>query len=190
MCSVAVRLNFDESIGLLTGAAHWRGDFYLPLRWFVEVDDDSCPYLVRLEIVVEGHDPTLCGVRFERRSGGPPVSARGVRQVRLDEYLRLALRSSAYRAVGGRPEAGFERVYKMEDFDAEPLQPDERLDAVAEVYRTALQAGQAPRMAVQEDPRWGPLPANTAARWIREARDAGRLEDVEQTRKSSNRRKR
>jgi hypothetical protein len=45
---------------------------------------------------------------------------------------------------------------------------------VAAIYNAAVAAGsRAPRKAVQDDPRWRPVPTNTAARWVRAARDAG-----------------
>jgi hypothetical protein len=53
---------------------------------------------------------------------------------------------------------------------------DEFLEEVANVYRTALEAGDAaPRRAVQE---WQGVPTQTAARWIAEARRRGFLGDT------------
>lgn len=145
------------------------------------MDDESVPYIVNLALAVEGGSPVIEGVQLERRPGTPPLSSRVVRQVRVGEYAQAAATLAAFRAEH-QPDGSvsFEPAQSSGTFDVVPDDSRGRrmtpshLQAVAAVYNAAVAAGsRAPRKAVADDARWRPVPPNTAARWVRAARDAG-----------------
>jgi hypothetical protein len=71
-----------------------------PARLVVHVDDGALPWDVTLELVAEDETGAMQVERLcvERRPGGPPASAAGVRRVPIGEIVTEALRVSMQRA--------------------------------------------------------------------------------------------
>jgi hypothetical protein len=175
------------------GVLPWRDELLLPGRMNVVVDEKASPYMVILTIAVEASEPVLESVIFTRRKGGPPVSPRLMRQIAIGEHLQAIANLMAFRPVGTLENGaiGYERVHEhggsfalTPDDVSAPGRPsritDAHLKEVAAVYNAAVEAGSTtPRKAVRQDPRWSPIPAQTAARWIRAAKDKGYVADPE-----------
>jgi hypothetical protein len=71
-----------------------------PARLVVHVDDGALPWNVTLELVADDETGSMEVDRLcvERRPGGPPASAAGVRRVPVGELVTEALRSTMKRA--------------------------------------------------------------------------------------------
>jgi hypothetical protein len=172
------------------GEAPWKDDLWLPRNWEVIVDDRSLLHLVTLRIVMEDRVPILDSVSVHRRAGGPPVTHRAMRPVRVSEYLQQACRVAAMTRTRDGNSVSYEPAFTVDqEFEIHPdltlsgpSRPtritEAHLAEVAECYNDAVAAGsRTPRLAVQNDSRWGPVPAQTAARWIRLAKDRELIKD-------------
>lgn len=158
-----------------------------------------------LVVAVENGRAICDGLQLERRPGGLPFSGTMLRRIPLAEYLRQAVDEAGYAVFSTTdPSAGITITWddgerfpiKTEPIDGqhvaasiggmtytadyksaarEPrvgLLNDETLDEVADVYRRAHARHQPPTRAVMDE--WH-VSRSTASRWIRRAREAGRL---------------
>jgi hypothetical protein len=122
------------------------------------------------EVVVDArYDPSagrylVEHVAMTAREGGE-VTGEVLRRVKLAESLRLIARAAM---------SPYEADWPRELAAAGPT--TETLRAVAQIYRVALLAGDAPTQAVAE--RLG-VPRSTAGRWVTRARDRGFLTVVD-----------
>lgn len=170
----------------LDGFTPWRDDLYLPKQWKSEVHDQSVPYVVTLDVVVEAYEPNLESVTFSRKEGGPFVAPRVLRQARLSEYLGQAATLVAFRATLLPDGSGLnlepthnigDSHVMVDEFSGAGRRgrlTDGFLASIGEVYNAAVARGsRTPRKAVQEDPRWKPVATQTAANWVRVAKDRG-----------------
>ena len=185
------RFSTDMSAAMSQQLVPWRDALFLPLRWDVEVEEDPpLPYRLMLSIAVEDGKPILDSVEFRRRDGAGPVTHRTMRMAKVGEYVQQACHLMALTQTLTEGSVSYEPAHSLGDeFDVYPeggggrqahISEAHKRD-VAEVYNSAVQSGsRTPRKAVQEDPRWRPVPTQTAARWIRLARDAGFIAEAKE----------
>lgn len=177
-----------ERAAKVTTPVQWRPGWALPPRFTGRVDDDDAPYVVELELVVRDRQVHCRSLRFSQREDGPPVQARHLREHPIQSYIRLIVTGMAMAATETEPgtwrfsparDEQLPEVFAETERAAAPPRrmTDEHLAEVADVYRRARKESRAPRKAVQADERWAPVPENTAARWIRAARDRGLLDE-------------
>jgi hypothetical protein len=184
MLKVQTNINFPRARFVA-----WRKGWVLPARFGGTVDDDSCPYLVEVELAVREGRVECTAVRFVQRDDGPPVTPRRLRgtkeePVPLTAYIKAVVANTAFVADAASgamscslvPDDELAAVVREVGDEARKggRRPKERshLEAVAKVYSEAKAAGRNARQAVESDSRWGPVAASTAARWIRAAKDA------------------
>jgi len=178
------------------GVLPWRDGLFLPGRMVVAVDEEDSPYLVLLSIVMEDDEPVLDSVHFARRKAGPPISPRLMRQVRVGEFVQAATQAMALSPVQLEDQGvAYKRVNVNSDIkiDTDDVSAvgrpsritDAHLREVAAIYNAAVKSGNpSPRKAVQNDARWKPVPTQTAARWIRSAKNAGFIPKAAETTKT------
>jgi len=116
----------------------------------------------------------------KRREDGPPVTTEGLREVRINAVLRLAVEGNLMR-VGPTEYDGHTSSWKLTRVGPIALSEraragggpsDEDLRAVADVYQLAYVTGAPPTKTVMQ--RLG-LPRSTASRWVALARKRGLL---------------
>jgi len=159
----------------------WKTGLALPARFSAICDGDDVAYGAELEVEVRNGRPVCTRLTLTEHPGGPPISSRELRAVRLSWYLGLAAAACALRmdrlpdgSISVEPAIGEEIIVERADIEGprggRRRLSDEHLIEVAAVYRAALERkSRAPRKAIESDPRWLPSPA-TAARWVQEAR--------------------
>ena len=159
------------SIPDLRSYVPWRHGLAIPSRFQVFISDDLAAYDFELTCVVDGYQPACEKVEIRHRPGGAPLNSRGLRQIRLLEYLGVAAASVAVATDGGPA-----LVYRA-DVEARrrgrSRLDDDFLRVVAETYKEALRAHKGTRRALQAG--LGPVSPSTLARWVREARRRGFL---------------
>lgn len=167
-------------------------------RFWLVVDDPELAYL--LELGVDSRDGTAKCVELccRQREGGPPVTAEGLRRVRVSRYLadptihevwqrrpQSSGRTLYTPVVGGDDLADYLRARRREERRGRRRITDDDLRRVADVYRVALASGAAPTAEVEAKLR---LQSRAqAARWVAKAREAGYLDAAPGPRKAGER---
>jgi hypothetical protein len=160
-------------------------EFFLRPRFSDRRAIRNLPYVVEIEVALEGGRFVCEALRAERKKGGPPVTSEGIRKLPVGGLIRTAAMENIYR-VRKNPTArdsvtttkahlgGFERF-------AAAGPTDEALEYVALVYRLAYACNENPTQAVTE--AFG-LPRSTAERWVSRARDLGLIDTPDPRRRS------
>jgi hypothetical protein len=154
------------------GFVSWRPDYALPRRWRSTLDAEHLSYRVELEFATRNGTPECWALRLVARDDGDAISASRVREVRIEECIRVAITAAAMRIERRDDEIVFtpgstdltERV----ELASRPGS-DDHLREVAKVYE---QASEKPTLAVEKA---FVVPHSTAARWVVEARRRGFL---------------
>lgn len=169
----------------MTSEVKWPGGmsdlgerFVLPERRLVRFEDETL--IVEVEVVVEKTRPVCESVTVRRQPGQSGVTQHDVRRLPVDRLFELAAVEQAQVRVPSPP--GTVTLEPASDEEQEELREylfrrrrtmtDELLGEVADVYRTAHQAGEPPTEAVREHFK---IARSTAGRWVQEARKRGLL---------------
>ena len=131
-----------------------------------------------LDFEADKHGPACRSIRLIARDGAPPIGARTVRGVPVQECINTAIGAAAVReehrpgvkviTFGG----GSRDVTEQHTLAAQvaPRMTDEHLREVADIYSRALEK---PTRAVHD--HFAPVSYSTAARWVSHARQRGFL---------------
>lgn len=148
-------------------------DFAMNTDYDLEVRKDlSIDYDLNLRVRYDEESMTtvLHSLEVYKRRGGREVRGAGLRNLRLQDYLRATQPAVWMFARGAwRADPGFDEMLADARSDA-PAWRDSRLKWVYRVYRVAELAMLNPAQEVERRLELNP---RTATRWIREARDAG-----------------
>jgi len=148
----------------------------------VTIDDPRYPRCT-LDVVVNSNRPEAERLCCERRGGEEPIDGTVLRQLPVRRFVNAATAAAAVELSGERGEALAERASgegggqgRLESASrgrkrGVPL-TDEHFSRVADAYRAARGAGQAPTKTVAE--LMG-ASRSTAAHWVMEARRRGLL---------------
>ena len=164
------------------GYVSWRPGYGLPLRWTSRLEREDMPYIVELDFATNpATGPECRAVRLLAREDGEPISARGVRNIPIGEFMQTAITGAAAREEHGPRgvvtytpgAADLTEGAKLARPRTRPTDrriSDEHLQTVANIY-SAHEEGK-PTQAVADE-----LFAtySTAARWVMEARRRGFL---------------
>ena len=149
---------------------------HLPPRYGVEVDDDACPFLVELQVVVSDGRPRCSEVRFRQRPDGAPVTSESLRAVPLARFLRESTAAySVWVQYGADGEVMFVQASGRGDMPAHDRaaarRPRRQLtdDLLRQVAEVMAEAPSTPVVAVMR--RFGPMSRATASRWRKAALD-------------------
>ena len=160
------------------GFVSWRPGLALPLHWQTRLEAEHLPYTVELDFEADKHGPACRSIRLIARDGAPPIGARTVRGVPVQECINTAIGAAAVReehrpgvkviTFGG----GSRDVTEQHTLAAQmaPRMTDEHLREVADIYSRALEK---PTRAVHD--HFAPVSYSTAARWVSHARQRGFL---------------
>jgi hypothetical protein len=152
-----------------------------------DLDETWLPYLVRAVVENTPAGPRCVDLRLVARPDGPPITPEGLRRVPLGRVIREVERDQvvwhekqggawavASGEVSRRDRAAYRRALARRQAQGRRWQLDETtLRKVADVYRRAVAAGEAPTAAVQR--HFGLNTRGQAAKWVQRARQEGNL---------------
>jgi hypothetical protein len=141
---------------------------------------DEGRYDLELRVVYEAGRFVVDELTVKRRTGGPPVTSEGIREIPVAALLRRAVEGQLMHVgppIRGEGKTSWEMTWAGPVTLSERAQggggpSDADLRAVADVYHVAYATGGPPLKTVMN--RLG-LPRSTASRWIRMARERGLL---------------
>lgn len=154
----------------------------VPHRFWALVDDPQLDYVVRIQIYATKEGAEAHQVVVMRREDkwpfGPAITTVGLRTINLKTYVRAAVEHASRKRTdlenGQFKVEGDDRIHGGPKLGQKGKQTsDARLEAVAEAYREAKENKTSTRRAVMEVAGVGTA---QAAKLIRAARDAGKLE--------------
>lgn len=166
-----VRVTFNFPKAGFASIGHGRA---APSRFTAEVDDPRCDYLLTLTLEVEREAAQCQAMEVRRRDGGPVVTATGLRNVRLKEYIAEATSAVAMEVRADGDGQGW-TLYPARGTQEDGAiavamgERDRDLAEVARVYSEAVAAGRPPTKAVAGHFNISPA---TADRRVRAARAA------------------
>jgi hypothetical protein len=186
------KLDDDRRVDLTTdfsGSASrfvpWRDGYMLPDPFSAKFEGDWLPGTVELELSVGDGEVHCSAITVRTRDGGP-LTARGLRDIPLGAFVRMA---TAITLVPRETTADGQTIINMTPPKYAPLEisaprPQRRLSGeclreVATIYREAVAIEEPPTRAVEQRHSQGPISYKTAARWVEETRKAGFLPTVE-----------
>lgn len=146
-----------------------------PNRTTATVDDEELPYVVTATVEATDTGPALVVLELHARPGAGPITAVGLRAVPLGRVVRAVTDQAPATSADDRRARSTARraVTRAQNTPGRWVLDAATLARVAEVYRTALTAGQPPTVAVQEF--FGLTSQARAARWVKRAREEGHL---------------
>jgi hypothetical protein len=167
----------------------WRDDYMPPDPCRGIFDADWLPGTVELELTV-GEDQVHCAAITVRAREDEPLTARGLRNIPLGAFIRLATALTLAPIETdntGRRVINMTAPYAPSDVSAPRARrhiSEACLQEVATIYMRAIEEEEPPTRAVEHRHSLAPISYQTAARWVRLARDADLLPPAERAQRS------